>query len=356
MNTRVEKFEFLQDDLVDVKELGHATLKLADTHDAPPQPMIYEVLYSYLSDSYPDLRSAIDEALESDQQLTVKSIVKLHEHYFQDRYLADGIANISSQVEDSLESAEDILSNGVEDAKDFSEGVEKIKDGLEAGDEQGRYGALAAELSELSGSYVQTLGSLREQFSEQARTISDLRRELRAIRNEALLDHLTQVSNRRHFDLSLRREIDSALSRGSSLALILCDIDHFKKFNDQHGHPAGDRLLQKFAEVLKNNTKRRDTVSRIGGEEFAIILPSTSLSGAVSLAEYLREYISIIRIPGQGAERYLRKITASFGVAVLRPGDTSEELCARADQYLYQAKNRGRNRVEHGPETEHEPS
>ncbi|HEL4244937.1 GGDEF domain-containing protein [Stenotrophomonas maltophilia] len=154
-------------------------------------------------------------------------------------------------------------------------------------------------------------------------------------------DGLTGVANRREFDALLLAEWNRARRTGTELALLLVDIDHFKAFNDQHGHPAGDRCLQAVAAVLKVIAGRGgDSVARYGGEEFAVIVPASPLSGVLALAERLREAVEGLPLP-EG------RVSISIGVGYLHPPALASagQLLADADAGLYAAKRAGRNRV-----------
>lgn len=185
------------------------------------------------------------------------------------------------------------------------------------------------------------------------RDISSRLQSERALRaaNEALerlasTDGLTHLANRRSFDESLRYEISRARRLGAPLAVVLVDVDNFKAFNDQYGHPAGDACLRRIGGVLLRTARRvGEVAARYGGEEFAMILPGSDAEGAHELAEQARSAIRELRIPHEGNPPGF--VTASFGVAVLDPaGMDSTAFLVAADAALYRAKSRGRDRVE----------
>jgi diguanylate cyclase len=165
------------------------------------------------------------------------------------------------------------------------------------------------------------------------------------VQNEALLDPLTRLSNRRGF----QRRIDEMLAAGADglagSSLLMADIDHFKQVNDTHGHLLGDRVLQTVAEVIRGSVKGRDVAARFGGEEFAILLPDTPLRGALVLAEQIRQTVAHGRIRRIDRDETVGGVTISLGVANYRPGETLEQWLERADRALYQSKQRGRNCV-----------
>jgi diguanylate cyclase (GGDEF)-like protein len=155
----------------------------------------------------------------------------------------------------------------------------------------------------------------------------------------ATTDLLTGILNRRAASNLLASEYERAVRYQTPFAVILLDIDYFKRVNDTFGHPIGDLVLKEFAEVLAAAIRKTDHVARWGGEEFLIILPQTSLDGAKIIAERIRAMIE--------AHVYTKsqKLTSSFGVAVYSPGKTMADLLSAVDEALYQAKRQGRNTV-----------
>ncbi|CAO3400004.1 Putative diguanylate cyclase (GGDEF domain) [Azospirillum palustre] len=129
------------------------------------------------------------------------------------------------------------------------------------------------------------------------------------------------------------------------LSLLMVDIDHFKSFNDTHGHLVGDHVLKLVARMLTECIKGRDTATRYGGEEFAIILPRTSLENATRLAEQVRVFVGGRQIVNKARNANYGTVALSVGVAQFRPGEPALTLVRRADQALYAAKRSGRNRV-----------
>ena len=153
------------------------------------------------------------------------------------------------------------------------------------------------------------------------------------------------MTNRRAFDKDLTALVAEAERDGTSFCLVLVDVDHFKKINDEHGHLVGDRVLTQLGKQLSARTRSCDKVSRYGGEEFAILLPNTEIDQATQVAEHTRESIGRLNMRRTDNNLRLGTITASFGVAEFQQGGTASELIARADEALYTAKVAGRNRV-----------
>lgn len=163
----------------------------------------------------------------------------------------------------------------------------------------------------------------------------------------AMIDGLTGLWNRAHFDQRLHEEAEATRRYDRPLALIMLDADRFKMLNDTHGHPFGDQVLQALGEVLHSNARTSDWPCRYGGEEFAIILRETGQAGAMILAERIRESIEALQMRNAGQ---VVPVTASFGVTCntfcRNPCDVSAEwLIKSADEAMYEAKQTGRNRV-----------
>lgn len=177
-----------------------------------------------------------------------------------------------------------------------------------------------------------------------ARDVTELKELEAQLRIQALSDPLTGVGNRRQFYEQLNQELARVKRYGTDSTILMLDLDHFKEVNDRHGHSAGDRVLQQFCALIQSRLRASDSVGRVGGEEFAILLPGTDLAGALEFAENLRQRVASAHAD---PEVMLIPTTVSIGVSYLSPGDeTSDEAVARADLALYRAKDQGRNRVE----------
>ena len=174
------------------------------------------------------------------------------------------------------------------------------------------------------------------------------RRALGAMRL-ALTDPLTELGNHRHFHERLRDELAEARRRRRNLTVALVDLDDFKAVNDRHGHLVGDRVLRAVAEALTSEVRAYDAVGRFGGEEFVVLLAAVDVEGATSTAERLRARVSAIEVPVHAPDgpATVSGLTASVGAAVYpAAADDLDDLVLAADAALYDAKRRGRNRVE----------
>jgi diguanylate cyclase (GGDEF)-like protein len=180
--------------------------------------------------------------------------------------------------------------------------------------------------------------ALQEALEERVRQLEAANVEIARL---ARTDELTGLANRRYFSERLKAILSATRRQGLPLALIMADLDHFKSVNDRYGHAAGDEVLKEFAAMMQRQSRTEDLAARWGGEEFAILMPHTTLDGGLCWADRLRENLCETRW-----QQLEGPISASFGVAQYRPGESEADLLRRADEALLTAKTAGRNRVQ----------
>jgi diguanylate cyclase len=183
--------------------------------------------------------------------------------------------------------------------------------------------------------------SLRQSTQE----IKQLQEKVEALRLEAVTDALTTLGNRKLFDSELERWLADPATGRDGLCLLLMDVDHFKRINDTYGHMAGDEVLRAVAHALKQHIKPHDTAARLGGEEFAVILPRADLRTAAAVAEHMRSRIAAMHFMKRSTGESIGRVTLSGGIAAWRTGEAPWTLIQRADHCLYAAKRHGRDRV-----------
>lgn len=193
--------------------------------------------------------------------------------------------------------------------------------------------------------------AIRERLEQQLHRASDgLSLANAELSSLALTDGLTEIANRRSFDEAIQRELVRARREGTTVSLLMVDVDYFKKFNDAYGHPAGDACLRRIARVIAANVARpADLPARYGGEEFAILLPATSPRGVAQVAENIREAVAAMEIAHSGSNQ--KCVTVSIGGATIDPNSMDSDpasLISAADTALYEAKRDGRNRFKFG--------
>jgi diguanylate cyclase (GGDEF)-like protein len=199
--------------------------------------------------------------------------------------------------------------------------------------------AAKGEVGELTAVFNHMVGRLRQGRQELDAVNEKLRRQNEDLERQSSSDALTGLHNRRFLTQSLSEELSRAYRQKTAFTVLMADVDEFKKYNDNYGHPAGDEVLKKVANILLGSTRAVDCTARYGGEEFAILLPETSGDEALEVAERIRTRVAAHQFPE-------RKITISIGIAEFpENGYTAEAVISSADEALYEAKRAGRNRV-----------
>ncbi len=205
-------------------------------------------------------------------------------------------------------------------------------------------GGMAASIFRSVSQVIQVNERLQDQLFRAEQDIECKERQIANHMAEARTDALTSLPNRRAFDDAMRQQAALHGRNGTGYGLIHIDVDHFKRLNDRWGHPAGDEVLKSVASAIRIAARETDLVARIGGEEFAVLLPSASASVAAMVGERLRQAIARCVIPHDGGDI---RVTASIGLATVTNLDDilPERLTDMADQQLYEAKLSGRNCV-----------
>jgi len=310
-----------------------------------PNPLNYALWYTYVSNRLPELNNQLDKTL--DAYGTCPTL--LSEQLFRDHMIRDEI-NSAEDVQSSLINLiNDLHKHADATVQHTSEYGDVLEQSLEALNESMTSPSPSLEtIIHTLSTNTQAIGETNKRFQERINAaqaeIKALKDELQKTRQDARIDPLTGLFNRRVFDAELSQL--TSLATPAPLTLLLMDIDHFKHFNDEYGHLMGDKVLQYFGKLLKDESVDAMLPVRFGGEEFALLLPGSNLDNCVRLAETLRAKVQAIRIKQKKSGDVISSISASFGVAQLLPGETAEALIDRADKALYSAKQQGRNRVE----------
>jgi len=326
--------------------LGHRTIDEIGRHILPVSPQNYEVWLSYMTHSSPDLKQTIDKMLALGKPISPEDMEQLYERFFSTTHLSTQVMETGSRIAHEIADALDALKKAGATTERYGATLSVAADSLQNtaidGDALKRLiNVLASATTEVS----KQNSSLSEKLAQSSQEMEKLRTSLRQARAEALTDALTGVANRKLFDETLRLRKDEADSEKTDLSLLLCDIDHFKSFNDTWGHQTGDQVIRFVASALAKFALPDHLVARYGGEEFAVIMPRTSLKEAGRIAEQIRSAIEAKRLVRRSTNETIGAVTISFGAALYAAGETAGQLITRADECLYLSKRNGRNRV-----------
>lgn len=248
-----------------------------------------------------------------------------------------------AQLERELATIADLIQSHLEASGRYSHSLAQADRSLPALATPEKVRAIVALLIEANEKMQRETSELSKNLEKSKSQVALLRFSLLEAQQAGMRDLLTALFNRRSFDLNLVKEVAEARARKTDLCLVMGDLDHFKKINDSFGHPFGDRVLKYFAELLTKNIRDGGIAARIGGEEFAMILPQTPLEGAVQLTDAIRCRLEAQQWMNAKSGKLFSNITASFGIVRLGEKDDPEALLKRADAMLYEAKRSGRN-------------
>jgi diguanylate cyclase len=309
-------------------------------------PRNYEVWYCYATGYNPSLNQKINELLKEKGGLDEDDLEAVYSAYLAPARLTDRIDRVGNQVMGEIEQVMAMIEAAAGTANSYSESLAGVSEQLGAakGDRDGLR-AIVEGLVQTARDMEQSNQKLEERLSASKKEITELQTNLEVVRYESMTDPLTQLFNRKHFDLTLAQAIEDAAKTSEPLSLMMSDVDHFKKFNDTYGHLTGDQVLRLVSMSIKQNIKGQDTATRYGGEEFAVILPNTVMRSAIVVGDHIRRAVMTKELMKRSTGEHLGRVTVSIGVATLRKGDTPQSLIERADACLYAAKRHGRNRI-----------
>lgn len=329
------------------RDIAHRALAFLDEHDIAAEPRSFTLAYVFHAGTHPLVRTEIEHMIAAGA-FNRRSCQRLYEDVFGLDGEARVIRDASNLIERTLGRVLESLGAAGEDAKQYGEVLEIFSDKVEGGDtgsDAGLREAIEMILAETRKMEARSI-ELEHRFADTSDEIVELRRNLDEMRHAATTDALTGIANRKHFDIRVKEYAEDCARSGEPLSLLMGDIDHFKNFNDAHGHQVGDMVLRLVARTLAECVRGRDFVARYGGEEFMVLLPKTGLEGAFAVAENIRGTVCSKRISRKSTGESLGMVTLSFGIAQFKPTESLDEFIRRADEGLYLAKKRGRNRVE----------
>lgn len=324
-------------------ELLRLTLPLMARQAAAYHPVSYTLWYEHVAGINPPLSSALTARLQSDQPLTEDDVYRLYTHHVSEREAAV-LEHLQQRLQSLLDDTAQTFSSAGEDTGHFSRALRESRSDLAEETTVAKVQQVISRLLSEALRMETMTQILAEKLEGRTEEVKALTTQLQRAQAEALIDPLCGIHNRRGFQREAKAVIDSTAGLAGS-ALVLADVDHFKQINDTYGHLLGDKVLRSVAGVFRDHTQGREIAARVGGEEFVLLLPQTTLDGAREVAERIRAAIAGGRIYRDRTEEVIGSITVSLGIALGAPGETLDTLMFRADQALYAAKRAGRNQV-----------
>jgi diguanylate cyclase len=329
----------------DVFRLAGDVLELLHRHGVPPDPVSYAVFFAYAARTNRALADAVAYKISNGAAFSAYEVNELYAAYLKEDEAAAKRQNIGLEFEYSLAAVSGLIGEGVRNNGAFRETLETLGQRIPAAQSVQDIEVIVSKLVVENQKMSQTMQALDEGLAESHAQIERLNREMEELQFLSLRDPLTEVSNRRAFDVALAKMIEQSQATGVPFCLAMADIDHFKRINDTLGHQAGDTVLKIFASILRSNISSDDMVARCGGEEFAIILCGQRLTMAHNLLVRMLHEVRAEAFLSPEDHGVIGPVTASFGVSEFRRGVTPSGLIEQADAQLYRAKRAGRSCV-----------
>lgn len=324
-------------------DLATQALEQMEQLEIAPHPDNYELWYAYNAEIDANLSHQLAMLLENAGAFDPQNYEKL-KGSFLSKETSELLQATSESVDSAIATALTTIDAASSNTREYSDKLAGFSGDLETADADQVRTLVADAVADAQQAMARN-SELEAQLKGASERIEELRDSLEDARRASETDGLTGLPNRRAFDLGLEAEVERARADRTPLTLLIADVDHFKAFNDNFGHRVGDEVLKVVARVMKSLLKGRDKPARYGGEEFCVILPTTDLEGAMSVAEQIRQTIGAKALKSARTGKSYGQITISLGCASLTPQDSIGSLIERADAALYFAKNNGRNQV-----------
>lgn len=328
-----------------INSVSRKALIMMSQHKIPLTPENYTVWFDYFSGFNKELEKEINHIINMNGKFSDEANDSIYKKYFGKdtnlRLIEDAHKGIQKILKDVLE---EILITQ-ETTVDYHSKLNNFTKQLDDATDFDGVRHIVADLVISTVEVIKAGEKIKAQMEETTKTSKILKLKLEKAQEEIFIDPLTGLHNRRAFDRKIEEYVNLFHEKGTSFSIVMIDIDHFRQFNDQHGHQLGDHTLKFVGSLLLQELKGRDFVARYGGEEFVILLEKTSMANAYSVADVIRKRLDGIKLQHVKTGKIIGKITISAGVSSIQSYDTIESLVQRADNALYCAKQDGRNNV-----------
>ncbi len=306
-------------------------------------PKTFSVWYEYHKGGNPGLRRVIDIILTNRSPVSPVAVARIYERFIANAVDYRVIHETSARMQQTLAQLVALVSEASSGASQFGSTIRRVSGQFAANEVSigELVQCLLSEAREIGASTLRIQGEL----ARNAELMQTMQRSLEDARREASTDPLTGLANRRCLDEALQTRAGKAMNDGLDLSLLIVDIDHFKRVNDQWGHPVGDEVLKLAASTLRASIREADLAARYGGEEFAVVLAGVAANAAGEIGERIRKSFAESQVVLRGSGQSIGTITVSVGVAAYEPGESLGQWVGRTDAALYAAKQAGRNQV-----------
>jgi diguanylate cyclase len=325
-------------------EILRLLIPLMADHPATFTPLTYAVWYEHTAGINPALSHAIEDDLTAGNKIDDAAIERLYIGHIAGHNM-DMQWAMQNDFRKMLNHLTGFTEKTGRQVNHFENSLQAHSDSLNQNLDTLQIDTLISSMARDATRMSGSIQNLQAELQSSQQQVEKLHQELESARKETFIDPLTGILNRRGFEAKAKNIFSDKASPSNELCLLIVDIDHFKKVNDHYGHVFGDHVLRATAKTLKSKIKGQDSVARWGGEEFAVLLPGTTVSGARAVAEHIRQSIEKSRIRRIGTNEEVGGITISIGIAAYTRGISFANLLDQADKALYVSKRTGRNRT-----------
>jgi len=334
------------------EEILRLVIKKMASHPAACTPYCYAMWYEHISGINPALSEAINKALADGSKLDDDQVEDFYANFLSNTN-RDKQLKLQQNLLLLLTNISGFTAESDKQALDFGNNLQSYEESLKRDLDPEALSVLLDKMVGDTKMMRSSIMNLQSELATSKQKVEMLHVELESARAEAHNDPLTGTLNRRGFEIVAQKNLDDVAKLDKGLSLLMVDIDHFKNVNDSYGHLFGDKVLTTIASTLKSKIKGQDELARLGGEEFAVLLPETQLVGAQAVAESIRKSIEKTRIYRLDSDESVG-LTISIGITIYSSDDNLTKLLDRADKALYVSKQSGRNKISvHLKENQH---
>ena len=326
-------------------DIARKAVELMAEHAVAPTPNNYALFTAFVADSLPELCEEMQKQLDQGAPFPAEVLDDLYDRHFTFRRMHDAVMEAGGAMSRELGAVVKTLEAAERDTAAYGEALAGASGQLDQANDTASVKRMVEGLVSATSRMQRRSRELERRLQETSQEVDQLRTNLEKVREEAMTDALTGIANRKRFDEAMRKARREADLKAAPFSLILCDIDHFKRFNDTWGHQTGDQIIRFVAACMSRYSKDHHVVARYGGEEFGVVMPGAELKEARAIAEKIRSTVESKRLLRKSTSEDLGNITISLGVSQFRPGESVENLIERCDSNLYKSKQTGRNRI-----------
>jgi diguanylate cyclase len=328
------------------RTIAFADLALAKirSFDQPVDPRTYAAWFTYATNCRPSQNAIVNRKIALNGSISADEIEKIY-GYGPPDLIAGNLGPLAAGVVDHVGQVKAMVDAVVGAIAAYRAKLDHVTEQLDRSPDQHEVSAMVEALVSAAKSMETQNQAFTARLQAARRQITELQEEADSLRVDDLTDRLTSLANRKHFDRQLERCMAEAEAKDGSLCLLLTDIDHLKNVNDTFGHLAGDEVLRLISHSHRQHVQPNDVAARIGGDEFAVILPAVQLHSALTVADHIRCRVMATHLMKRTTGESIGRLTVSGGIATYRRGESPWALMQRADRCLEAAKRHGCNRV-----------